>query len=297
MGKILTTLAELCSAFLAHQERAARFAPRGVRARQGGWAAWVAAGVGVYNAVTAPSGGGMANNSSGAQDQMSRELFDFHQYNYQPLEQAAIADAMKAGSPEQQEQRAAQAGTTVNTAYDNAEKSLQMRTSGLGIKPDSGNAMDMERQNAIARAGSVAGAANTARQDERVYGLNAKTQVAGLGRNLPATALSGEQGAANASGIAALAALNNQRFQTNQGVGIGNAAGAISDAVRGMNFGSTGDTSGMANNGMDSISYATPGGESGFRKGGLVRPPSRAHGYKKGGAVRGPGTGTSDSIP
>jgi hypothetical protein len=276
---------------------------RALRGGRCGWAGWVAAGVGVYNALNQPDSGGQASRSSSMQDAMSQDLFNFHSTNYRPLEQAAIADATKAGSPEMQESRAAQAGTTVNTAYDNAQKSLTMRRDSMGIRPDSGATMDEERQNAIARAGGVAGAENTARQDERVYGLNAKTQVAGLGRNLPATALSGEAGAANASGIAAQAALNSQKFQTNQGVGIGNAAGAIGTAVRGMN--PSPPSSGLAsdynpgpyNAAVDQAS--TNYGDVGFayRKGGLIRPPSRTHGYRKGGAVRGPGSGTSDSIP
>src|SRR2546421_13009070 len=115
MGKILS----LVEAFLAHQERAARFAPRGVRARQGGWASWVAAGAAVVGSVNSGGSGGNndASTSQQQQDQMSRELFDFHQYNYQPLELQAIHDASVAGSPEMQEQRAAQAGATVNNAY------------------------------------------------------------------------------------------------------------------------------------------------------------------------------------
>jgi hypothetical protein len=232
---------------------------------------------------------------------MSQDLFNFHSTNYRPLEQAAIADATKAGSPEMQESRAAQAGTTVNTAFDNAQKSLTMRRDSMGIRPDSGATMDEERQNAIARAGGVAGAENTARQDERVYGLNAKTQVAGLGRNLPATALSGEQGAANASGIAAQNALREQQFRDTQTSNIGSAIGGVSSAVRGIN--PSPPSSGNVGSGMPGNSGATPdydvGGITygGYRKGGLVRPPSRTHGYKKGGAVRGPGSGTSDSIP
>src|SRR5882672_4247415 len=134
-----------------------------------------------------------------------------------------------------QEQRAAQAVTTVNTAFDNSQKSLTMRRDSMGIRPDSGATMDEERQNAIARAGGVAGAENTARQDERVYGLNAKTQVAGLGRNLPATALSGEAGAANASGIAAQNALRQQQLLDTQNSNIGSAVGAVGSAVRGIN--------------------------------------------------------------
>src|SRR6267378_1670272 len=125
MGKILS----LVEAFLAHQERAARFAPRGVRARQGGWAGWVAAGAAVVTAVNSGGSGnsGGASGSQQQQDAMSRELFDFHRANYQPLEMLAIHDASVAGSPEMQEQRAAQAGTTVNTAYDNTQKSLAMQ--------------------------------------------------------------------------------------------------------------------------------------------------------------------------
>lgn len=268
---------------------------RSLRGGRCGWYGWVSAGAAVVGALSGPSGGGssgQASNSSTQQDQMSKDLFDYHTQNYRPLEQAAIADATKAGSPEMQESRAAQAGTTVNTAFDNAQKSLTMRRDSMGIRPDSGATMDEERQNAIARAGGVAGAENTARQDERVYGLNAKTQVAGLGRNLPATALSGEAGAANASGIAAQNALREQQFRDTQTSNIGSAIGGVSSAVRGMNSAppvGTPTTSATIDTPPDYGAF--------FRKGGLIRPPSRTHGYKKGGAVRGPGTGTSDSIP
>src|SRR5258706_5929100 len=199
---------------------------RALRGGRCGWASWVAAGAAVVGAVNSGgSHGSQASNSASTQDAMSQDLFNFHSTNYRPLEQAAIADATKAGSPEMQESRAAQAGTTVNTAFDNTQKSLTMRRDSMGIRPDSGATMDEERQNAIARAGGVAGAENTARQDERVYGLNAKTQVAGLGRNLPATALSGEAGAANASGIAASNALRQQQLQDTQTSNIGSAIG------------------------------------------------------------------------
>jgi hypothetical protein len=284
MGKISSTL----------MKRGEHATPqRALRGGRCGWAAYVAAGASVITAIN--SGGSHdsgASRSSASQDEMSRDLFNFHSTNYRPLEQSAIADASAAGSPAMQESRAAQAGTTVNTAFDNAQKSLTMRRDSMGIRPDSGATMDEERQNAIARAGGVAGAENTARQDERVYGLNAKTQVAGIGRNLPATALSGEQGAANASGIAAQNVLRNQQAQTNQGAAIGTAVGGIGSAVRGMNSApptGTPTTSATIDTPVDYGAY--------FRKGGLVRPPSRTHGYKKGGAVRGPGSGTSDSIP
>src|SRR5882672_709319 len=238
MARIRTNLAELCSAFLARQERVARETPRGLRARQGGWAGWISAGaqaVGVANQLGLFGGKGGGNpglanaateqsiKSAQQQDAMSQDLFDYHKENYRPLEQQAIQDAAAAGSPAMLESRAAQAGTTVNAAFDNSQKATDLRQAQLGIRPDSGNTQEMGRENAIARAGSVAAAENTARQDERVYGLNAKTQVAGLGRNLPATALSGESGAATAAGIASSNAARTQQIQDTQAANIGSA--------------------------------------------------------------------------
>ena len=296
---------------------------------QRGFAGWVTAGASVIGAGSALGLFGNHNGPSGAENAaanasadatnrssaMSQDLFDYYKNTYRPLETSLVSDAEKAGSEQMQEEKAAEAGSTVGAAYDNADKARQLQNDQLGIRPDSGNAQEQERMNSIAKAGSVAGAANTAREAERAYGLNAKIAAADVGKNLPSNAISAENGAANASGIAGLNALRSSDILANEAAGVGQLAGAVGSFARNSNFsfpsfgsGSMGVGSGNMdptayNNAVNEANtvYADPNGDVGvYKKGGRVRlprPPSRTHDYLKGGAVSGPGTGTSDSIP
>lgn len=280
---------------------------------------WVAAGAAVVNTVSNLNrgGGGSPSGQSrvateqdiAAQKQaleQSKNLFDYHVENYRPLEQAAIQQAQEAGTPEKQEQMAAEAGATVDKSFTNARDARLRAQANLGSKPDSLAAQEQDRQDAIAKAGSVAGAENLARQNERSYGLSAKTAVADVGRNITSNAIGAENAAANAGaaasrGAATSADLNNQMFSN-----IGAAAGAVGNmvnrpakpAANPYGFGSTpGDDVSSTEygdpNAGDTTTDAYYGSDAAFRKGGLAKPPRHPHG----GRVTGPGTGTSDSVP
>src|SRR5882672_1625512 len=218
---------------------------------QRGFAGWVAAGSTALIAaketglIGGKSGGPSAQENdaseaaaraSDAQTKNSQDLFDYYKSTYRPLESSLVNDAQQAGSPAMQEQKAAEAGSTVGAAYDNADKSRQLQNDQLGIRPDSGNAQEQERMNSIAKAGSVAGAANTAREAERAYGLNAKIAAADVGKGLPGTAVSAENGAASAAGIAGANAARSSDILANEAAGVGQLAGAVGSLSKGVSL-------------------------------------------------------------
>lgn len=273
---------------------------------------WVAAGAAVVNTVSnlnrgSGSPAGMSRQATegdiAAQQnalEQSKNLFDYHVQNYRPLEQAAIKEATEAGTPEKQEQMAAEAGATVQKSFTNAADARRRQQMALGSKPDSLNVQEQDRADKIAEAGSEAGAMNLARQNERSYGLSAKTAVADVGRNITSNAIGAENAAANAGAAASRGAATNADLNTQMFNNIGQTAGAIGQLVNRPKanpngFGST------PSDEVASTEYGDPnavpdayyGSDGAFRKGGLAKPPRHPHG----GRVTGPGTGTSDSVP
>jgi hypothetical protein len=236
-----------------------------------------------------------ATDESIATSKQAREqgqsLFDYHTQNYRPLEQQAIGLASDAGSQQSQELKAGQAGATVQKSFTNAADARARALTQLGSKPDSG----------------TAGAENIARQNERAYGLSAKTAVADVGRGITSNAIGADNAAAKAAGVGADGALSTQRIADTQAGNIGKAITEIGGVMKnyqpspaqstgGYGY-DAGGTRGAYDNELSlaapATSYATDFSGA-FRKGGLVKPPRN---YAKGGKVTGPGTGTSDSVP
>lgn len=242
---------------------------------------------------------------------MGQDLFDYHKTNYRPLEQQAIDLASKAGSPEEQELKAGQAGATVQQQFQNTDQARKLRQAQLGSKPDSGNSQEMDRESAIAEAGSEAGAMNLARQNERAYGLSAKTAVADVGRNITSNAIGADNAAANAAQVGIQGARASQAIRDQQNANIGSAIPAIFGGLNTLQkngvFGTTNPnvtpvntvnmSGGDSQYGNNTDLYQQDFSAGYYRKGGLVKPPRRSEGYIKGGKVVGPGTGTSDSVP
>lgn len=244
-----------------------------------------------------------------------QNLFDYHVQNYRPLEQQAIQMASDAGSPEQQEVQAGMAGSQVQKSFTNASDARRRQQEMLGSKPDAMNVQEQDRQDQIAQAGATAGAMNLARQNERSYGLSAKTAVADVGRNITSNAIGAENAASNAAAVGLKGSQQASDMNRQNLSDIGAAAGAIggiynqlsSNSQSGQQPDYTGGTGTFTGGGAgsqtdefgnsyDSRDNSTPlsSFSEAFRKGGIVKPPRN---YAGGGKVTGPGTGTSDSVP
>jgi len=254
----------------------------------------------------------VANRVANQSADQSASLFDYYKSNYQPLETGLTTNVQTIGTPADQENVAGQAGATVQQTYANAEKAQKLALDQAGVKPDSGNAQEIARENAVSEAGAEAGAMNTARLAERNFGVNAQLQDANIGKGLPAGAVSADAASGQAAGTAIRGASTTQAMQNTQNANIGNALTSITDGLQSV-VGNSGNNSGPSSATLDQMqanvnsdfvdsgAYNSP--NTSYRKGGLVKPPRReirphpSDGYLKGGRVHGPGTGTSDSIP
>ena len=115
---------------------------------------------------------------------------DYAAYNkgtFRPLEQSIVADANNFNTPERIDAAVGKATADVNSGFSNVQGQQQRSLARMGVNPNSGKALALGNQTAIAQAAALAGASNKARTDTETLGRAMKMDAASLGRNLPAT--------------------------------------------------------------------------------------------------------------
>lgn len=114
---------------------------------------------------------------------------DYAAYNkgtFRPLEQSIVADANNFNTPERIDAAVGKATADVNSGFSNVQGQQQRSLARMGVNPNSGKALALGNQTAIAQAAALAGASNKARTDTETLGRAMKMDAASLGRNLPA---------------------------------------------------------------------------------------------------------------
>jgi len=148
---------------------------------------------------------------------MARELHDYYKSTFQPLEKSLVGTGTDFlgkvgtfGTPAEQELRAGEAHADVTQAFARSREATRRSLAGFGINPASGRFANAELTSNLAEAKSSAWAQNLARKGVRDEAFNkdiavtgVAQNIAGLGRNLPATAQTGLGSVASTSGAAA----------------------------------------------------------------------------------------------
>jgi hypothetical protein len=98
-----------------------------------------------------------------------------------PIEERQIAEAMKAGGPEDQERQAALALGDVRAATQRYQQDLAMQQQAYGIDPSAGRFQGMQRAATVDTAAMEAAAANRARQAAEQLGWAKRMDALALG--------------------------------------------------------------------------------------------------------------------
>lgn len=122
-----------------------------------------------------------------AQDQADWSRSDRQRYEttFKPVEDQFVQEASNYGSPEKQEEAAAEAKADVQSNAAGARAAADRNAASLGISPTSGRYAGIDRASEMGTALASAGAENTARTAVRDKGLALKADVVNLGRGLP----------------------------------------------------------------------------------------------------------------
>lgn len=282
----------------------------------------VASGVvGSLLSNSAGGGGSSAANDAQArladtQGKISQDQWDYYKSAYQPVESKVISDASTLDDPGHIAAAEGKASADTASAFDTARKTQAARNQGYGINPASpaaeSDSSTLDASEAASKGAAVTGAAINQEQ----MGRAARYNVAALGRNLPATAISGTGAAAGNFG-----ALSERLYGQNSG-NINYAGRASAPFVNAASqwFGSKAqgwfgggttpagsqppNTYTNNSSGSDVTNLIAPnlgsgggGGDTvyGFADGGVI---ASGHGVRMpDGQIIGPGTGTSDSVP
>jgi hypothetical protein len=195
------------------------------------WAPVVAAAVGgvasaaASSAFSKKSSGGRYDQQAGALSQAQADIaksqHSFWTKTYATDEKALVAETARIGTPADQEREARIASDYVHRDFGLARRGAEDSLKSYGIDPSSPRYQGLNRESRIAEAGSSAAAANAGRLNARNYGLTARMSTTGMGRNLPANAMTGLGQAAGQSALLGQSMYN--RGQT----AAGNAALAV----------------------------------------------------------------------
>ncbi len=221
----------------------------------------VGAGSSIYSAKKAGDAADQAGDIAAAQLQFSRDLWSEYKTKFGPVEDKLIEMA-----DVDAEQYASQAGGDVSQATEKAKQSTARTISRYGLNPNSGRFADAMTQLDIAGSAQSAGAKTRARQQAEDVNFNRKTAVVGLGKGLPAQAVS--------------AGANAGAMYTNIAGMYGQQAGDLAAATASLPWQKL------------TRSPSSPG---------PMGPPNAGEqgvpGWADGGLVVGPGDGKSDSVP
>lgn len=123
---------------------------------------------------------------AGDQADWARSDRERYESTFKPIEDEFIAEARDYGSPERQEQAAAEAKADVATAAAASKEQATRTATAMGINPASGRYAGIDRAADLGTALASASAQNQARVMTRDKGLALKADIANLGRGLPA---------------------------------------------------------------------------------------------------------------
>ena len=142
-----------------------------------------------------------------AQEQRAQESYDDYRNTFRPVEQSLAADAMKYDEAGYRDKLAAQSAATVQSAFDQSEAQTNRDLARQGETVGSGQAIAMKTGSQLARAASMASAANDSRTQSEALGFARKQDVANMGRGIASNstaqsqaALAGGQAASQAAG-------------------------------------------------------------------------------------------------
>jgi hypothetical protein len=143
----------------------------------------------------------------------------YQKNTFRPLETGLVADAQAYDTPAQRDAKAAEAEAGVGLQVQAAQQAQTRNMARMGINPNSGRAVEMDKQLALASATAQAGAGQKARDAVETQGYARRMDAASLGRGLPSAQatsaqISTQQGN---SSVANMAAVNGI---TAQGAGI-----------------------------------------------------------------------------
>lgn len=103
---------------------------------------------------------------------------------FQGVEDRMLVDADEYDTEGKREQMASAAMADVNKGFANAQAQQQRGLARMGVNPNSGKALALGNQTAIAQAAGLAGAANSARLKAETTGYARKMDAVGLGKGV-----------------------------------------------------------------------------------------------------------------
>lgn len=161
------------------------------------------------------------------QDERSGQLFDQYMELYAPREEELLSEAFdRPISPAAAEARAT---TDVRSSLETAREMGDRNMRRLGVNPNSGAYVGLDRARELGGAKIEAGARTRARESTRDLNFGRQASVVGMGRGLPITAAgySGQAtaGFAGAASLAEARAADSNALAQQAGAGYGNALG------------------------------------------------------------------------
>lgn len=152
-------------------------------ARGGALQTTAAQQLGGYNTLS----GQIVGQQGALADQANTRAGGFYsQYGSQvsPVEGKYYNEVQNYDSPAEVERRVAEATGDVNTAFDRSKSMSSQNLARYGINPAGGAFADMEKSRELGRASGVSDAANKARVQTRLEGINLRGQAIDRGRGL-----------------------------------------------------------------------------------------------------------------
>jgi hypothetical protein len=224
---------------------------------------------------------------------------------YRALEDAIIQDVQQFDQRGRQDRFAGQAAADTQQALATQRGIANRNLTRMGINPNSARFAALNDEFALRGAGATAGAKTNARFAAEQMGFGLKNSAAAIGRNLPATALSGISTAANVGGqtSALLNSQNTPMFQGFQGA-MGGLQGQMNSIQGAGNLINQGYQNQLAAYNADGGALGGLGQIAGMaagyflKDGGVVGKDGKVdmNEDRAGGKIVGPGTGTSDSV-
>lgn len=279
--------------------------------------AWVAVGSAVAGAAvtglladgsSGGGGGGGGGGVSPGQDALARTQSDLQQYlmsrmkdKFAPLEDQFIADAAKAGTPDEIANKMGAAHGTAAQTQAAAERGTAEMLRRRGVSMTSPAALALQQDATIAGAANDASAQTAARDAEINRGLALKQAAIGIGRGLDSTAATLGNSASNILSAGAnqanAAYLRQRQSNMDAGYAVAPIAKAVSSGVSGwiknntgvggygygaVDGGSGGYAGSQWSDGPDAYDWGTFSG-GGLRDGGIVHMVRNGvPGYKDG---------------
>lgn len=176
-----------------------------------------------------------------------------YQTTFQPIEERMAKEATEYGNAADQERAAGQAATDVTQQFQSQRSAAQRQLTSMGVKPNAGNFMAVNREMDASEAAARAAAMTGTRQAVKDKGVSLRAGAAAFGRNQTNTA--GQQvGLATGSGSAAT---------QSAGAGVGSTMAAGSQVAGGYGAQmSSANSSIQANLGMGGLMNSAYGNQA-----------------------------------